>query len=132
MKTSLEYIKSINNLIGVGIRLQNISTGADVPQDGLLECMEISEKSHHEYVESRFQDKEKHLDNKIPTDCKTVFMKRTYTLATVTKSMAKKDAVETIRYISYVGERGYTILELLKYELSNISLFLATECKYGI
>ena len=59
-KTLLYYIKSIN----AGVRLQNISTGADIPQevvDGLLECLEIGEKNYQEFVETRFQDKEKHL-----------------------------------------------------------------------
>ena len=56
-KTLLDYKKSINNPFGAGIRLQNISTGAEITQevvDGLLECLEIGEKSYQEFVESRF------------------------------------------------------------------------------
>ena len=73
-KTLLDYIKSINNPFGAGIRLQNISTGAEITQevvDGLLECLEIGEKSYEEFVETRFQDKEKHLHDTIPTNRKT-------------------------------------------------------------
>ena len=62
-KTLLDYIKSINNPFGAGIRLQNISTGAD----GLFECLEIVEKSYQVFVETIFQDKEKHLHDRIPT-----------------------------------------------------------------
>ena len=134
-KTLLDYIKSINNQFGAGIRLQNISSGADIPQVifyGLFECMKIVEKSYHEFVETRFQNKEKHLHDRIPTNRKTVFMKRTSTPATAKKSMAKKDAAETIRYIDYARERGYSMLELLKYELTSTSEFLTTECKDGI
>ena len=134
-KTLLDYIKSINNLFGAGIRLQNISTGAEIPQevvDGLLACLEIGEKSYQEFVETRFQDKEKHLHDTIPTNRKTVFVKRTSTQPTVKKLMAKKDAAETIRYIDYARERGYSMLELLKYELTSTSQFLTTECKDGI
>ena len=72
----------------------------DIPQevfDGLFECLEIVEKSYQEFVETRFQDKEKHLHDRIPTNRKTVFVKRTSTPATAKKSMAKKDAVQTIR-----------------------------------
>ena len=134
-KTFLDYIKSINNQFGAGIRLQNISTGADISQgffDGLFECLEIVEKIYHEFVETRFQDKEKHLHDRIPTNRKTVFMKRTSTPATAKKSMAKKNAAETIRYIDYARERGYSMLELLKYELTSTSEFLTSECKDGI
>ena len=80
-----DYIKSINNPFSAEIRLQNISTGADIPQevvDGLRECLEIGEKSYQEFVETTFQDKEKHLHDRIPTNRKTVFMKRTSTSAT--------------------------------------------------
>ncbi|KAG1677970.1 Kunitz-type serine protease inhibitor bitisilin-3 [Nymphon striatum] len=128
--TLLDYIKSINNPFDAGIRLQNISTGADIPQevvDGLLECLEIGEKSYEEFVKTRFQNKEKHLHDTIPTNRKTVFVKRTSTPSTVKKSMAKKDAAETIRYIDYARERGYSMLELLKYELTSTSQFLTTE-----
>ena len=45
--------------------------------------------------------------------------------------MAKKDAAETIRYIDYAKERGYSMIELLKYELTSTSQFLTTECKDG-
>ena len=47
-KTLLDYIKSINNPFDAGIRFQNISTGADIPQEDvneLLEYLEIGEKS---------------------------------------------------------------------------------------
>ena len=131
----LDCIKSINNPFGAGIILQNISTGADIPQevvDGLFEYLEIVEKSYQEFVETRFQDKEKHLHDRIPTNRKTVFAKRTSTPATAKKSMAKKDAAETIRYIDYARERGYSILELLKYELTSTSQYLTSECKEGI
>ncbi|KAG1683196.1 TBC1 domain family member 5 [Nymphon striatum] len=134
-KTLLDYIKSINNPFDAGIRLQNISTGADIPQevvDGLLECLEIGEKSYEEFVKTRFQNKEKHLHDTIPTNRKTVFVKRISTPSTAKKSMAKKDAAETIRYINYARERGYSMLELLKYELTSTSQFLTTECKDGI
>ena len=126
----LDCIKSINNPFGAGIILQNISTGADIPQevvDGLCECLEIVEKSYQEFVDTRFQDKEKHLHDRIPTNRKTVFMKCTPTPATAKKSMAKKDAAETIRYIDYARERGYSILELLKYELTSTSQYLTSE-----
>ncbi|KAG1688949.1 hypothetical protein GQR58_007914 [Nymphon striatum] len=46
--------------------------------------------------------------------------------------MAKKDAAETIRYIDYARKRRYSMLELLKYELTSTSQFLTTECKDGI
>ena len=39
-KTLLDYLKSMNNPFGAQFRLQNISTGADIPQavvEGLLE-----------------------------------------------------------------------------------------------
>ena len=131
----LACIKSINNPFGAGIILQNISTGPDIPQeivDGLFECLEIVEKSYQEFVDTRFQDKEKHLHDRIPTNRKTVFVKCTSTPATAKKSMAKKDAAETIRYIDYARERGYNMLELLKYELTSTSQFLTNECKDGI
>ncbi|KAG1649147.1 hypothetical protein GQR58_029262 [Nymphon striatum] len=134
-KTLLDYIKSINNPFDAGIRLQNISTGADIPQevvDGLFECLEIGEKSYEEFVKTRFQNKEKHLHDTIPTNRKTVFVKRISTPSTAKISMAKKDAAETIRYINYARERGYSMLELLKYELTSTSQFLTTECKDGI
>ena len=131
----LDYIKSINNPFSTGIRLHNISTGADIPQevvDGLLECLETGEKSYQEFVETRFRNKEKHLHDTIPTNRKTVFVKHASTPSTAKKSMAKKDAAETIRYIDYARERGYSMLELLKYELTSTSQFLTTECKDGI
>ena len=59
-------------------------------------------------------------------------MERTSTPATAKKSMAKKDAAETIRYIDYARERGYSMLELPKYELTSTSQFLTTECKDDI
>ena len=105
-KTLLDYIKSINNPFGAGIRLQNISTGADIPQevvDGLFECLEIVEKSYQEFVETIFQDKEKHIHDRIPSNRKTVFVKRTSTSATAKKSMAKKDAAETLTMLDKEG-----------------------------
>ena len=74
----------------------------------------------------------RNLHDRIPTNRKTVFVKRTSTPATAKKSMAKKDAAETIRYIDYARERGYSMLELLKYELTSTSQFLTTKCKDGI
>ena len=74
----------------------------------------------------------RNLHDRIPTNRKTVFAKRTSTPATAKKSMAKKDAAETIRYIDYARERGYSMLELLKYELTSTSQFLTTKCKDGI
>ena len=71
-KTLLNYIKSINNSFGAGIRLQNICTGTKISKqavDGLLQCMEIDEKSYQEFVDTRFKDKEKHLHDTIPTKC---------------------------------------------------------------
>ena len=44
----------------------------------------------------------------------------------------KKDAAETIRYIDYARERGYSMLELQKFELTSTSHFLTSECKDGI
>ena len=46
--------------------------------------------------------------------------------------MSKKDAAETSRYIDYARERGYSMLELQKYELTSTFQFLTTECKDGI
>ena len=92
-KMLLDYIKSINNPFSIGHRLQNISTGAEIPQDvvdGLLECLEIGEKSYQEFVETRFQNKEKCLHDTIPTNRKTVFVKPTSTPLTAKKSLAKK------------------------------------------
>ena len=134
-KALLDYIKSINNPFSTGIRLHNISTGTDIPQEvvgGLLECLEIGENSYQEFVETRFQNKEKHLHDTIPTNRNTVFVKHPSTSSTLKKSMAKKDAAETIRYIDYARERGYSMLELLKYELTSTSQFLTTVCEVGI
>ena len=61
------------------------------------------------------------IEDRIPTNRKTVFVKRTSTPATAKKSMAKKDAAKTIRYIDYARERGYSMLELLNYELTSTS-----------
>ena len=92
-KALLDYIKSINNPFSTGIRLHNISTGTDIPQEvvgGLLECLEIGENSYQEFVETRFQNKEKHLHDTIPTNRNTVFVKHPSTSSTLKKSMAKK------------------------------------------
>ena len=129
------YIKSINNPFSTGTRLHNISTGADIPQDvvdGLLECLATGEKSYQEFVTMRLQNKEKHLHDTIPTNRKTVFVQHASTSSTGQKSVAKKDAAETIGYIDYARERGYSMLELLKYELTSTSQFLTTEGKDGI
>ena len=134
-KALLDYINSINNPFSTGIRLHNISTRTDIPQEvvgGLLECLEIGENSYQEFVGTRFQNKEKHLHDTIPTNRNTVFVKHPSTSSTLKKSMAKKDAAESIRYIDYARERGYSMLELLKYELTSTSQFLTTECEDGI
>ena len=81
-KTLLDYIKSINNPFGAGIRLQNISTGTDIPQeavDGLLACLEIGGKSYQKFAKTGFQDREKHLHDTILANHKTVFVKHTST-----------------------------------------------------
>ena len=134
-KTLLNYINSINNPFGTGSRLHNICTGVEIPQeavDGLFECLKIGENSYQEFIHTRFDEKEKHLHDTIPTNRKTVFVKCNSTEPQAKKSMAKKDAAETIRYIDYARERGYSMLELLKYELTSTSQFLTTECEDGI
>ena len=115
--------------------VNNISTGAEILQnivDGLIHCLEIGEKSYQDFVQTRFQNKEKNLHDTIPTNRKTVFVKHSGTQPTVKKSTATKDAAETIRYIDYARERGYSMLQLLKYELTSTSQFLTTECKNSI
>ena len=115
--------------------VNNISTGAEIPQnivDGLIHCLEIGEKSYQDFVQTRFQNKEKNLHDTIPTNRKTVFVKHSGTQPTVKKSTATKDAAETIRYIDYARERGYSMLQLLKYELTSTSQFLTTGCKNSI
>ena len=59
-------------------------------------------------------------------------MKHVAASTTKQKSVTKKNAAETIKYIDYARERGYSMLELLKYELTSTSHFLTTECKDGI
>ena len=80
----------------------------------------------------RFQNKEKNLHYTIPTNRKTVFAKHSRTQSTVKKLTATKYAGETIKYIDYARERGYSMLQLLKYELTSTSQFLTTESKDGI
>ena len=133
-KMLLSYIKSINNPFSTGTRLQNIATGAEIPKDaviGLLGCLETGERSYQEFVRTRLQDKEMHLHDTIPTNRKTVFVKPTSTPPSSVKK-STKDAAETIRYIDYARERGYSMADLLKYELTSTSHFLTTECKDGI
>ena len=84
------------------------------------------------FVDTRFQNKEKHLHEKIPSNRKTVFVNHIAAASTKQKSVTKKDTAETIMYIDYARERGYSMLELLKYELTSTSHFLTTECKDGI
>ena len=115
--------------------VNNISTGAKIPQnivDGLIHCLEIAEKSYQDFVQTRFQNKEKNIHDTIPTNRKTVFVNNSRTQPTVKKSTATKDTAETIRYIDYARERGHSMLQLLKYELTSTSQFLTTECKDGI
>ena len=60
-------------------------------------------------------------------------MKHVAASTTKQKSVTKKkNAAETIKYIDYARERGYSMLELLKYELTSTTHFLTTECKDGI
>lgn len=78
-KTLLDYIKSINSPFSAGIRLENISTGADIPQevvDALLERLKIGDKSYQEFVKTRLHDKEKHLHDTIPFNRKIDFLLR--------------------------------------------------------
>ena len=92
-QTLLDYIKSINNPFSAEIRLQNISAGAEIPQDvvnGLLECLKIGESSYQEFVKTRLENKEKHLHDTIPSNRKTIFGKSASTLPIVKKSMVKK------------------------------------------
>ena len=63
-----------------------------------------------------------------PTKRKTVFAKHSRTQPTVKKSTATKDAAETIRYIDYARERGHSMLQLLKYELTSTTFTGKTEC----
>ena len=42
------------------------------------------------------------------------------------------DAADTIRYIDYARERGYSMLQLLKYELTSTSQCLTTKCQDDI
>ena len=100
--------------------------------EGLIHCLEIGEKSYKDFVQMRFQNKEKNLHYTIPTNRKNVFSKHSRTQPTVKKSTATKDAGETIRYIDYARERGYSMLQLLKYGLTSTSQFLTTESKDGI
>ena len=58
-------------------------------------------------------------------------MKHVATATTKQKSV-KKNAAETIKYNDYARERGYSMFELLKYELTSTPHFLTTECKDGI
>ena len=126
---------TINSPFSTHMTVNNISTGAEIHQnivDGLGHCLEIGEKSYQDFVQMRFQNKEKNLHYTIPTNRKTVFAKHSRTQPTVTKLTATKDAGETIRYIDYARERGYSMLQLLKYELTSTSQFLTTESKDGI
>ena len=133
-RTLLDYIKSTNNPFSTDMTVNSISTGAEIPQnivDGLIHCLKIGEKSYQDFVNTRFQNKEKNLHDPIRTNRKTVFAKRSRTQPIVKKLTATQDAAETIRYIDYARERGYSMLglQLLKYELTSTSQFLTTECK---
>ena len=104
---------TINNPFTTHMTVNNISTGAEIHQnivDGLIHCLEIGEKSHQDFVQMRFQSKEKNLHDTIPTNRKTVFAKHFRTQPRVKKSTATKDAGEIIRYIDYARERGYSML----------------------
>ena len=108
---------TINNPFSTHKTVNNISTGAEIHQnivDGLIHCIEIGEKSYQDFVQMGFQNKEKNLHYTKPTNRKTVSAKHSRTQPTVKKSTATKDAVETIMYIDYARERGYSILQLLK------------------
>ena len=99
-RTLLDYIKSINNPFSTDMTVNNISTGAEIPQnivDGLIPFLEIGEKSYQDFVETRFQNKEKNLHDTIPTNRKTVFAKHSCTQPTVKKLTATQDPAETIR-----------------------------------
>ena len=48
-RTLLDYIKSINNPFSTDMTVNNISTGAEIPQnivDVLIDCLVIGEKSY--------------------------------------------------------------------------------------
>ena len=129
-RTLLDYIKSINNPFSTDMTVNSISTGAEIPQnivDGLTHCLEIGEKSYQDFVETRFQNKEKNLHDTIYTN-----YKHSRTQPTVKNLTAAQDAADTIRYIDYARKRGCSMLQLLKYELTSTSQFLTTECKDGI
>ena len=69
---------TINNPFSTHMTVNNISTGAEIHQsivDGLIHCLEIGEKSYQDFVQRRFQNKEKNLHYTIPTNRKTVFAK---------------------------------------------------------
>ena len=49
--------------------VNNISTGAEIPQDivnGLIHCLEIGEKIYQDIVQTRFQNKENNLHDTLP------------------------------------------------------------------
>ena len=126
---------TFNNPFSTHMTVNNISTGAEIHKnnvDGLGQCLEIVEKSYQDFVQMRFQNEEKNLHYTIPTNHETVFAKHSRTQPTVKKLTATKDAGDTIRYIDYARERRYSMLQLLKYELTSTSQFLRTERKDGI
>lgn len=132
----LDYIKSINNLFSNRNRLQNISTGAEKLQDvvnGLLECLETGEKSYQEFVETKFQNKEKCLCDMFPTNCKTVFIKQHLLHKEQANQWQKKMLQKQSDKLTMLEKEGIVMNGLLKYELTSSLQFLTTECsKDGI
>ena len=113
------YILSIGNPLTKSNRLHNIITAIEVSKSifqNAINCVGFGDKCYQSYVEHRLLNKTKSIHDNIPAN--RSYLKIPVAPEEKDPSKTKHSRISNfLRIIDYAKERGFSIRELLKYEL---------------